>query len=100
TRVVGATNTSATATPSPTPSASTQTNRGGGGGAFFFGGGPGGRNDQLNSQDTSALLNENSNVVTDLSKLGKAGSKFTHDFFLSATLLSFPDAAVDTVSTL
>src|SRR5207237_7811639 len=31
---------------------------------------------------------------------GKAGSKFTHDFFLSATLLSFPDAAVDTVSKL
>jgi ABC-type antimicrobial peptide transport system permease subunit len=99
TRVVGATNTNATATPTPTPSASTQTNRAGGGG-FFFGGGQGGRNDQLNSQDTTALLNENSNVVTDLSKLGKAGSKFTHDFFLSATLLSFPDAAVNTVAKL
>src|SRR5436309_1178974 len=70
TRVVGATNTSGTATPTPTPSASTQTNRPGGG--FFLNGGPGGRNnDQLNSQDTTALLNENSNVVTDLSKLGK-----------------------------
>ena len=36
--------------------------------------------------DASALLNENSNVVTDLSKLGKPGTKFTHDFFLSVTL--------------
>ena len=70
---------------------------GGGGGGFFAGGG---RNSQLNSQDTSALLNENSNVVTDLSKLGKAGTKFTHDFFLSVSLESFPQAAVGDVAKL
>ncbi len=72
---------------------------GGRGGGGFFGGG-GGRNSQLNTQDANALLNENSNVVTDLSKLGKAGTKFTHDFFLSATLLSFPQDAVSEVEKL
>ncbi|MGZ4189297.1 MAG: ABC transporter permease, partial [Actinomycetota bacterium] len=92
TRVVGATTTSATATPSPTPSASGGNRFGGGGGFFFGGGGGGGGNAQLNAQDISALESENQNVVTDLSKLGKPGTKFTHDFFLSATLLSFPDA--------
>src|SRR5207249_3170101 len=64
-----------------------------------FGGGPGG-NAQLNAQDIAALENENQNVTTDLSKLGKAGTKFTHDFFLSATLLSFPDQSVQQVSRL
>src|SRR5207248_10528362 len=49
---------------------------------------------------TTALLNENSNVVTDLAKLGKPGDHFTRDFFLSATLLSFPQAAVDQVAKL
>ena len=97
TRVVGATTTNATATPSPTPTPSTQGN--GNRGFGFFGGGPGG-NAQLNAQDIAALENENQNVTTDLSKLGKAGTKFTHDFFLSATLLSFPDQAVTQVSKL
>jgi ABC-type antimicrobial peptide transport system permease subunit len=97
TRVVGATTTSATATPSPTPTPSTQGN--GNRGLGFFGGGPGG-NAQLNAQDIAALESENQNVTTDLSKLGKAGTKFTHDFFLSATLLSFPDQSVQQVSKL
>jgi ABC-type lipoprotein release transport system permease subunit len=39
-------------------------------------------------------------VVTDLSKLGKAGTKFTHDFFLPATLLTFPQQAITDVSTI
>ena len=94
TRVVGATNPSASPTPSPTPS--TQQDRRG----FFFGGPGGAGNSQLNAQDIAALASENSNVTTDLSKLGKAGTKFTHDFFLSATLLSFPDQAVSQVSKL
>jgi ABC-type antimicrobial peptide transport system permease subunit len=94
TRVAGASSTGASAT--PTPSATTQTNRPRGG--FFFGG-PGG-NSNLNIEDITALAQENSNVTTDLSKLGKAGTKFTHDFFLSATLLSFPDAAVSQVAQL
>src|SRR5207302_7428846 len=50
------------------------------------------------SSDLAALLSENSSVVTDLSKLGAPGTPFTHDFFLSATLLSFPQAAIDNVS--
>ena len=95
TRVVGATSTGASAT--PTPSASAQADQGGGG---FFGGGPGGGNNNLNLQDITALESENQNVVTDLSKLGKPGTKFTHDFFLSATLLSFPDASIQQIEKL
>ena len=96
TRTVGATaSTSATPTPSATP-----------GTGGFFGGGGGGRGGQqgpqnplaaLNDADTTALLNENSSVVTDLAKLGKPGTKFTKDFFLPGTLLSFPDTAIGEV---
>ncbi len=77
-----------------------------GGGGFFAnganGGGGGGAAVALNganASDATALLAENSNVTTDLSKLGPAGTKFTHDFFLSSTLLSFPaDALTATVN--
>lgn len=99
TRTVGATN-STSATPTPTPSSSTQNQQRGG---FFSAAGPGsggGPNDalsNLNDSDATALLNENSSVVTDLSKLGKAGTKFTHDFFLAGTMLTFPSAALDTI---
>ena len=86
TRVAGSTS---TATSGGT---SSSTNPGGGGG--FFAGGPGGRNGALNSAAATALLAENTNVLTDLSKLGPAGTNFVHDFFLSSTLLTFPDAAV------
>ena len=100
TRVVGASTSASetTATPTPTPTATaTPQNRGG-----FFGGGPGpggrGGLTELNDDDTKALLEENASLITDLSKLGKPGEKFTRDFFLSATLLSFPDEAVAEVS--
>src|SRR5947209_12125493 len=79
-----------------------------GGGGFFAnganggGGGGGGAAVALNganASDANALLAENSNVTTDLSKLGAAGTRFTHDFFLSSTLLSFPaDALTATVN--
>ena len=77
-----------------------------GGGGFFAnpggGGGGGGAAVGLNganASDATALLAENSNVTTDLSKLGPAGTQFTHDFFLSSTLLSFPsDALTATVN--
>ena len=36
-------------------------------------------------------------MVTDLAKLGKPGTKFTKDFFLPGTLLTFPDTAVSQV---
>ena len=104
TRVVGGSSSTANdASPSPTASPTTQTGpRAGGPGGGFFARGPGGGADltALNDTDTAALLNENSSVVTDLSKLGKPGEKFTHDFFLSGTLLSFPDEAVDEISSL
>ena len=82
---------------------------GGGGGGGGPGGGGGGRGGgffgtgalgNLNSTDAAALLNENDSVLTDLSKLGKPGDKFTHDFFVPDTLLSFPDAAISEVSKL
>jgi ABC-type lipoprotein release transport system permease subunit len=101
TRTVGATSGS-TPTASPSPSASAQDQPQG----FFaagpgagLGAGPGGRDSlsSLNDSDATALLNENSSVVTDLSKLGKAGTKFTHDFFLAGTMLTFPSAALDTI---
>ncbi len=93
TRVVGATSTTS-ATGDATGSSTTSTTAASQGG-FFAGGGRGG---QLNQADTTALVNENSNVVTDLSKLGNPGDKSTRDFFLSATLLSFPQDAVSQIA--
>ena len=94
------------ATSTATSNNNTQNN---GGGGFFAngangpnGGGGGGAAVSVNganASDANALLAENSNVTTDLSKLGPAGTKFTHDFFLSSTLLSFPaDALTATVT--
>ncbi|MEA2502812.1 MAG: hypothetical protein QOD01_2923, partial [Actinomycetota bacterium] len=84
---------------------SNNTQNNGGGGFFANGGGGGGGGSAAvnlngaNASDANALLAENSNVTTDLSKLGPAGTKFTHDFFLSSTLLSFPaDALTATVT--
>jgi ABC-type antimicrobial peptide transport system permease subunit len=105
TRTVGATTPSASASPSPSASPSTQQQGGGG----FFAGPPGGGGQgggrggalnslaSLNDADATALLNDNSSVITDLSKLGKAGTKFTHDFFLAGTLLTFPDQSLDVI---
>lgn len=70
-----------------------------GGGGFFRGRGSE-QDAVLNQKDTAALLNENRNVVTDLASLGPAGQPFTRDFFLSATLLSFPQDAVAQVAEL
>jgi ABC-type antimicrobial peptide transport system permease subunit len=93
TRVAGATSasdSSTTATTAPANgNANGNANGGGPGGGFF-----GGRNAGLNRQDADALLAENSNVVTDLAKLGTPGTQFTRDFYLSATLISFPDDAI------
>ncbi|MDQ6855875.1 MAG: FtsX-like permease family protein [Candidatus Dormibacteraeota bacterium] len=107
TRTVGATTTATgVATATPSPSAQNNGGFGGGGGAgggFFAPGGGGGGNaatqlTQLNDQDQTALLNANSSVLTDLSKLGPAGTKFTHDFFVPGTLITFPQAALQTVT--
>ena len=64
------------------------------GGGFDPGGGGGGRE----------VVQANSSVITDLSKLGKPGAKFEHTFFLPGTQLTFPQtqatqvAAVDGVA--
>ncbi|HUR15561.1 MAG TPA: FtsX-like permease family protein [Mycobacteriales bacterium] len=98
TRTVGATTSTASASPSPsaTPGVTRE-----GPGFFAAGGPPGARGgnalESLNDSDATALLNDNSSVITDLSKLGKAGTRFTHDFFLSGTMLTFPSAALDTI---
>jgi putative ABC transport system permease protein len=98
TRVAGAPATTPSASPSPSASAQPGAGRfGGGGGGFFAGGGPG---TGLNQSDTQALLQDNASLVTDLAKLGKPGQKFTRDFFLPATLLTFPQQAVSDVSKL
>ena len=44
----------------------------------------------LNSSDAAALAAANSSVITDLAKLGPAGTKFTHDFFVPGTLDHVP----------
>jgi ABC-type lipoprotein release transport system permease subunit len=65
-----------------------------GGGGFRFGGGA------LSPQDQQALMSENASVLTDLSKLGKAGDHFVHDFFLPATQLTFPADQADAIAEL
>lgn len=102
TRVAGETAAAgATATPATTPTAAAGSQPGpdgrGPGGGFF--GGRGGGNG-VNQADAAALLAENRNVVTDLAKLGKPGDHFTRDFFLSATLVSFPADAVSQIKTI
>jgi len=100
TRVAGATSPATSPAPSPTARARGGFGGGGGGGfggGFFAGGGAGAG---LNQADVQALLQDNASLVTDLAKLGKPGQKFTRDFFLPATLLTFPQQAVADVSKL
>jgi ABC-type antimicrobial peptide transport system permease subunit len=46
------------------------------------------------------LVQANQSAVTDLSKLGKAGTHFVHDFFLPGTQLTFPQQQVSRISSL
>jgi ABC-type antimicrobial peptide transport system permease subunit len=57
---------------------------------FGPGGGGGGRD----------LLQANQSAVTDLSKLGKPGDHFAHDFFLPGTQLTFPQSQASRISSL
>ena len=59
-------------------------------GGFGPGGGGGGRD----------LLQANQSAVTDLSKLGKPGQHFVHDFFLPGTQLTFPQKQTAQISSL
>ena len=74
-----------------------------------FGGGGGGRRRAAASSAVSALQvpmrwtaarssNNNSSVLTDLAKLGPAGTKFSNDFFVNGTLITFPQLAVSDVA--
>ena len=54
--------------------------------------GPGGGNRDL--------LEANSSVLTDLSKLGRVGTHFAHDFFLPGTQLTFPQSQAKQIAAL
>jgi putative ABC transport system permease protein len=54
------------------------------------GGGPGNRD----------LIQANQSVITDLSKLGKPGQHFVHDFFLPGTQLTFKQTAADQIASI
>ncbi len=68
-----------------------QQRRSGFGGTFDPGGGRGGNRD---------LIRSNLSVLTDLSKLGKPGTHFVHDFFLPGTQLTFEQSAADQIASL
>jgi len=61
------------------------------GGGFAFGGGGGASRD---------LIAANQSVLTDLSKLGKPGQHFSHDFFLPGSQLTFQQTAASTIAKL
>jgi putative ABC transport system permease protein len=44
------------------------------------------------------VIQANQSVITDLSKLGKPGEKFVHDFFLPGTQLTFPQSSAAQVA--
>jgi ABC-type antimicrobial peptide transport system permease subunit len=67
-----------------------QQDQGFGGGGFGPGGGGGNRD----------LIQANQSVLTDLSKLGKPGTHFVHDFFLPGTQLTFPQSAASQIASL
>ncbi len=46
------------------------------------------------------LVEANRSVVTDLSKLGKPGDDFVHDFFLPGTQLTFPESQAQEIAAL
>ena len=60
------------------------------GGGAFPGGGGGGRE----------VLQANQAAITDLSKLGKPGTHFVHDFFLPGTQLTFPASQAQQIAAL
>lgn len=93
TRVAGTTAADTAGSSAATTTTAPANGQRGGAGGFF-----GGPNSALNQTDAVELLNENRNVVTDLASLGKPGEQFTRDFFLSATLLSFPDDAIGQIA--
>jgi putative ABC transport system permease protein len=68
----------------------TRTAEQGGAGGGPFGGGGGSRD----------LVEANSSVITDLSKLGKPGTQFVHDFFLPGSQLTFAQSQAQGIASL
>ena len=46
------------------------------------------------------MLQANQAAITDLSKLGKPGTHFVHDFFLPGTQLTFPQSQAKQIAAL
>ena len=63
----------------------------------FQGGGPGGGG---GFGGGGAIIQANQSVLTDLSKLGKPGQHFVHDFFLPGTQLTFPASQTNRIAKL
>ena len=59
--------------------------------------GPGGGSGGGGNRD---LIRANQSVITDLSKLGKPGQHFVHDFFLPGTQLTFQQTAAQQIASL
>ena len=99
TRTVAATTTQTTTTttlPTGNPGGYPGRGRVGPGGGGFFALGVAGYGES--SSEATSLLNNNSSIITDLAKLGKPGTKFTHDFLVPGTLITFPAVAVTDVA--
>jgi ABC-type lipoprotein release transport system permease subunit len=96
-RTVGVANTSSTSstTTTTTPAGGFGGRGGGGGGGGFF---AGGASSSANASDRTKLANNNSSILTDLSKLGPAGTQYSNDFFVNGTLITFPQQAVTDAS--
>ena len=94
-RTVGAADTSTSSTTTTTTPTGGFGGRGGPGGGGFF---AGGFNSRANTSDRTALAGNNSSILTDLSKLGPPGTKYSNDFFVNGTLISFPQQAVRDVA--
>jgi ABC-type antimicrobial peptide transport system permease subunit len=92
-------------TTSQTSSSSPSQSNGAPGGGQFFSGQPGSVINgspvsELNNQASSDYDANNDTVLTDLAKLGKPGTTFTHDFFFPNTLIPFPSQAVGLVGSI
>ena len=105
TRTVAATTSQTTTTTTPSARGGGTFPGGGAGGGGFAGGGGGGffargvaGASTADSSQAATLLNNNASVITDLAKLGKPGTKFTHDFFVPGTLITFPSVAISDVA--
>src|SRR5579862_6077593 len=62
-----------------------------------FGGSPGGFGGGAGNRQ---VLQANQSAITDLSKLGKPGAHFVHDFFLPGTQLTFPQNQTQEIKSL